>query len=64
MPKVADNSPHEPTLKRLTEVDSRPPVFCGFVRSIGETLDVRRVPTPDDNDLEEVAEAEGPGVAP
>ncbi len=26
------------------------------MRSIGETLDVRRVPTPDDNDLEEVAD--------
>jgi len=23
-------------------------VFCGYVRTIGETLDVRRVPTPDE----------------
>jgi hypothetical protein len=42
--------------RRHTEVDNRPPVFCGYVRSIGETLDVRRVPTPDENDLEAVAD--------
>ncbi|MDH7973527.1 N-6 DNA methylase [Sphingomonas sp. AR_OL41] len=42
--------------KRHTEVDSRPPIFCGFVRTIGETLDVRRVPTPNENDLETVAD--------
>lgn len=42
--------------RRHTDVDSRPPVFCGYVRTIGETLDVRRVPTPDDNDLEAIAD--------
>jgi type I restriction-modification system DNA methylase subunit len=43
--------------KRHTEVDPRPNVLCGLVRMIGETLDVYRVPTPDANDLEEVATA-------
>lgn len=37
--------------KRRTSVQSRPPVFCGIARSIGETLDYERVATPDDNDL-------------
>lgn len=30
-------------------------MFCGIARSIGETLDYERVPTPDDNDLDELA---------
>lgn len=41
--------------KRHTESDERPPVFCGIVKSIGETLDYRRHPTPDDNILDQVA---------
>lgn len=40
--------------KRHTEADSRPPVFCAMVRSIGETLDYQRIPI-NDNDLEAVA---------
>jgi len=43
--------------RRHTEVDARPDVLCGYVRSIGETLDVDRVPTPDLNDLADVADA-------
>ncbi|PPG15078.1 hypothetical protein C5D36_09950 [Rathayibacter sp. AY1C6] len=43
--------------RRHTAVDSRPPVFCGIARSIGESLDWRRTPTPDDNDLADIAEA-------
>lgn len=43
--------------KRHTESDERPPVFCGIVKSIGETLDYRRHPTPDDNILNQVAES-------
>lgn len=42
--------------KRHTEYDERPPVFCGIVKSIGETLDYRRHPTPNDNILDHVAE--------
>lgn len=41
--------------KRHTPVDPRPDVFCAIVRSIGESLDSRRVPTPDDNDLEYIS---------
>jgi type I restriction enzyme M protein len=41
--------------KRHTPADSRPDVFCAMVRTIGETLDHRRIPSPDENDLEEVA---------
>lgn len=41
--------------KRHTSVDPRPPVFCAIVRSIGETLDYRRLPTPNDNDLDIVS---------
>lgn len=40
--------------KRHTAADPRPNVFCALVRTIGESLDYRRVPTPDENDLEEV----------
>lgn len=42
--------------RRRTAAQSRPPVFCGIARSIGETLDHERVPTPDDNDLAVIAE--------
>jgi type I restriction enzyme M protein len=42
--------------KRHSPVDPRPDVLCGFVRTIGETLDVSRVPTPGVNDLAEVAD--------
>jgi type I restriction enzyme M protein len=43
--------------RRHTQVDPRPDVICGLARSIGETLDWRRTPTPDDNDLAAIAEA-------
>lgn len=43
--------------KRRTAVEARPKVLCGIARSIGETLDWRRQPTPDDNDLEDIAKA-------
>lgn len=42
--------------KRHAESDPRPDVFCALVRSIGETLDYRRIPTPEDNDLQDVAD--------
>jgi type I restriction-modification system DNA methylase subunit len=42
--------------KRHTIADPRPDVFCGIARSIGETLNWERVPTPKDNDLAELAE--------
>ncbi|MFH8466003.1 class I SAM-dependent DNA methyltransferase [Streptomyces sp. NPDC017991] len=41
--------------KRKVKSQSRPPVFCGIARSIGETLDYERVPTPDENDLAALA---------
>ena len=41
--------------KRFTTKDRRPDVFCAIARSIGETLDARRLPTPDNNDLEDIA---------
>lgn len=43
--------------RRHTPVDPRPDVVCGLARSIGETLDWRRTPTPEDNDLAAIAEA-------
>lgn len=43
--------------RRHTIVDPRPEVLCGLARSIGETLDWRRRPTPKDNDLLEIADA-------
>ena len=43
--------------RRHTAVDPRPEVFCAKVRTIGETLDWKRVPTPTDNDLDDVATA-------
>ena len=41
--------------RRHTAADIRPKVFCAIVRSTGETLDWRRTPTPENNDLEAVA---------
>lgn len=43
--------------KRHTSADPRPDVLCGYARSTGETLDMYRIPTPDQNDLAEVASA-------
>lgn len=41
--------------KRHTSVDERPDVLCAIARSIGESLDWKRIPTPEDNDLDEIA---------
>nr|MBG6243523.1 hypothetical protein [Candidatus Symbiopectobacterium sp. Dall1.0] len=41
--------------KRHTEFDDRPSIFCGIAKSIGESLDYRRHPTPDDNVLDCIA---------
>lgn len=38
------------------ESEPRPPVFCAITRTIGESLDYRRVPTPNDNDLATIAD--------
>lgn len=43
--------------RRHSPVDPRPDVLCGLARSIGETLDWRRTPTPSDNDLADIANA-------
>jgi hypothetical protein len=43
--------------RRRTAAEPRPKVLCGIARSIGETLDWRRIPTPDDNDLGAIADA-------
>lgn len=43
--------------KRHTEHDPRPDVFCGVALSIGETLDHRRLPIPEENNLNLIAEA-------
>lgn len=42
--------------KRHTSVDPRPKVFCAIATSIGESLDARRIPTPEDNVLDQVAD--------
>lgn len=42
--------------RRRTEDDERPDVFCAIARSIGESLDQRRQPTPSENDLWDIAE--------
>jgi len=42
--------------KRHSPADPRPDVFCGIARTIGETLNWERVPSPDDNDLADIAE--------
>ena len=54
--------------KRHTEHEARPPVFCAIAKSIGESLDSRRIPRPDDNALREIAKtfaefADGNGCA-
>lgn len=41
--------------KRHTRYDPRPPVFCAVTRSIGESLDARRIPDPKNNDLEDIS---------
>lgn len=43
--------------RRRTPAEARPRVLCGIARSIGETLDWRRIPTPHDNDLDDIAKA-------
>lgn len=43
--------------RRRTSTEARPKVLCGIARSIGETLDWRRIPTPDQNDLNDIASA-------
>jgi len=42
--------------KRHTVADARPNVFCGIARTIGETLNWERVPTPTENDLADIAD--------
>ncbi len=42
--------------KRHTAVDPRPDVLVGIARTIGETLNWERVPTPAENDLASIAE--------
>lgn len=42
--------------KRHSVVDARPDVLCGLARTIGETLDVSRTPTPNENDLASIAD--------
>jgi type I restriction enzyme M protein len=42
--------------KRHTAADPRPDVFCGIARTVGETLNWERVPTPAENDLADIAE--------
>lgn len=42
--------------KRHTAVDPRPNVFCGIARTVGETLNWERVPTPEENDLADIAD--------
>jgi type I restriction enzyme M protein len=42
--------------KRHTAADSRPDVFCGIARTIGETLNWERVPTPNESDLADIAD--------
>lgn len=41
--------------KRHTAADDRPSVMCAIARTIGETLDYRRDPTPEKNDLDAIA---------
>ncbi|MFI7585382.1 class I SAM-dependent DNA methyltransferase [Kocuria sp. M1N1S27] len=43
--------------KRHTAADPRPDVLCGLARTIGESLDWRRTPQPDRNDLADIAAA-------
>lgn len=41
----------------IGDLATRPDVFCAIASSIGESLNSRRVPTPDENDLWQIAEA-------
>jgi hypothetical protein len=41
--------------KRRTKVGDRPNVFCAIATSIGESLDARRIPLPNNNDLDLIA---------
>lgn len=41
--------------KRRTKVGSRPDVFCAIATSLGESLDARRIPLPNNNDLDLIA---------
>jgi len=43
--------------RRFTASDERPRVLCGIARSIGETLDWRRIPDPKNNDLGLISDA-------
>lgn len=43
--------------RRHTAADTRPPVLCGVARTIGESLDWRRTPNPEVNDLADIAAA-------
>jgi len=43
--------------RRWGPEDERPDVFCALADSIGESLDQYRAPTPEQNDLEAIAEA-------
>ena len=43
--------------KRHTKSDPRPDVLCACVRTLGETLDMYRAPTPENNDLAAAANA-------
>lgn len=43
--------------KRHAKSDPRPSVFCAIARTIGESLDYRRFPTPMENDLEQIADS-------
>ncbi|MFH8467425.1 N-6 DNA methylase [Streptomyces sp. NPDC017991] len=61
LPRKAFFNTSQPTYilaleRRKVKNQSRPPVLCGIARSIGETLDYGRVPTPDDNDLAMLAD--------
>lgn len=42
--------------KRHTTADERPQVLAAIARTIGETLNWERVPTPEDNDLDDIAD--------
>nr|WP_294564228.1 N-6 DNA methylase [uncultured Rhodopila sp.] len=41
--------------KRHSVADQRPDVLCGIARTVGETLNWERVPTPTENDLDDIA---------
>lgn len=43
--------------KRRTRSDNRPKVFCAIATSVGESLDARRISTPNKYDLDKIADA-------